>query len=190
MDAESVILLDQLLELLVEEDILGVHVGEDQVDLGDVVAAVAGTVANDGPDDLQHGSDARTAGDHSDVTAHVGGVNHGTLGAAHLQGLAELQGRQVLGDVTLGVGLDEEIEVTGLIVRGDGSVGADDLLGLALDGGRQGDVLTDGQTQNIGGVGQREAVNGHIVGDLILLFEDEFLELGGVEDLPRAYRDR
>jgi hypothetical protein len=122
------------------------------------------------------------------VTAHVGSVDHGTLGATDLHGLANLQGGQVLGDVTLGVGLDQEVEVAGLIVGRNGSVRADNLLGLAGDGSRQGDVLTDGQAEDISRTGQGEAVDGDVVGDLRDLLEDEFLELSRVQDLARLCR--
>lgn len=183
--AETLILLGQLLELLLEQDVIRVDVGKDQVDLGGIVTTVAGTVANDRLDDLQHGGDTRATGDHTNVPAHVGRVHHGTLGAAHLHGLSDLQLGQVLGDVALGVGLDEQVEVAGFIVRGDGSVRADNLLGLAGDGGGKRDVLADGEAQDVGGARQGEAVDGDIVGDLVLLLEDEFLELGRVQDLAR-----
>ena len=119
------------------------------------------------------------------MAAHVGGVDHGALGAADLEVVANLQGGQVLGDVTLGVGLDKQVEVASLIVGGNGGVGADNLLGLAFDGGGERDVLTDGQTENVGRTGQGKAVNCDIVGDLVLLLEDEVLELGGIQDLAR-----
>lgn len=185
VDAETIVLLGQLVELLLEQDIVGVDVGEDQVDLGGVVTTVAGTVANNSLDDLQHGGDTRATGDHTNVTAHIGSVHHGALGSAHLHGLADLQLAQVLGDVTLRVGLDEQVKVACLVVRGDGGVGADNLLGLAGDGGGERDVLADGQAQDVGGAGQGKAVDGDIVRDLVLLLEDEFLELGRVQDLAR-----
>lgn len=117
------------------------------------------------------------------MTAHVGSVDHGTLGSTHLHGLADLQVRQVLGDVTLRVGLNQKIEVTGILVGRDGGVGAHDFLGLAVDGGGEGDVLADGETQNIGGTGEGETVDGDIVGDVVLFLEDKVLELVGDEDL-------
>lgn len=180
VNIETLVLFDQLLQLLLEQNILGVDVGEDQVDLGGVVTTVAGTVADDSLDDLQHGSDTGTTSDHTNVAAHVGSVDHGTFGTTDLHGLANLQLGQVLGDVTLGVGLDQQVKVSGFMVGGDGGVRADDFLGLAGNGGGEGDVLTDGQTEDIGGTGQREAVDGDVVRDLGLLLEDEFLELGRV----------
>jgi hypothetical protein len=69
----------------------------------------------------------------------------------------------VLGDVALGVGLDEEVEVAGLVVSGDGGVGADDFLGGAvglLDRGADGDVLADGEAEDRGLCGELESVAG------------------------------
>jgi hypothetical protein len=103
------------------------------------------------------------------VTAHVGSVDHGTLGTAYLHGIADLEGSQVLGYVTLGIRLDEEVEVADFIVGGNGGVGADDLLGLAFNGSGERDVLADGQAEDIGGTGQSEAVDGDVVGDVVLL---------------------
>lgn len=124
------------------------------------------------------------------MAAHVGSVNHGTLGTTDLHVLADLELGQVLGDVALRVGLDEQVEVTGLMVGGDGGVRADDFLGLTGNGGSQGDVLADGQTEDISRTGQGEAVDGDVVGDLGLLLEDEFLELGRVQDLARLCSGR
>lgn len=119
------------------------------------------------------------------MTAHIGSVHHGTLGAADLQVVTDLESGEVLGDVTLGISLHEEIEVAGLIVRRNGSVGTDNLLGLTGDGGGERDVLTDGEAEDIGGTGESKTVDGNIVGDLVLLLEDEVLELGRVQDFAR-----
>lgn len=183
VDTEAVILLDELLQFFLQQDILGVDVGKDQVHLGGVITTVAGAVADDGLDDLQHGGDTGSSGDHTNVTAHVRGVHHGTLGAAHLHVVADLQGGQVLGNVTLRVGLDEEIKVSSLIVGGDGGVRAHNLLGLAFNGSGERDVLTDGQTQDVGGARQGKAIDSDVVRDLILLLQDKVLELGRVQDL-------
>ena len=186
-DTEAVVLLGELLQLITEEDIFLIDVGEDQVNFSGVVTAVAGTVADNGLNDLQHGGDTGTSSNHTDVTAHVGGVDHSALGTAHLQGVADLEGGEILGDVALRIGLDKEIKVAGLVVGGDGGVGADDLLGLTLDGRGERDVLTDGETEDIGGAGQCEPVDGDIVGDIGLLLQDKVLELTGVEDLSRLW---
>ena len=101
----------------------------------------------------------------------------------HLHGVADLQVGQVLGDVTLRVSLDEQVEVAGFIVGGDGGVRADDLLGLAFDCSSEGNVLADGEAEDVGGAGESEAVDCDVVGDFVLFLEEEVLKFGGVEDL-------
>ena len=185
IDVESLILLDELLQLLLKQNILGVDIGEDQINLGGVITAVAGTVANDSLDDLQHGSDTGTTSNHTNVAAHIRGVDHGTLGTTDLHGLANLQGSEVLGDVTLVISLDQEIEVASLIVGRDGGVRTNNLLGLTVNGGSKRDVLTDGKTKDIGGTGESETVDSDIVGDMVDLLQHKVLEFSGVQDLAR-----
>lgn len=50
-------------------------------------------------------------------------------------------------------------------------------------------MLTDGQTEDVGGVGQSKAIDGDIVRDLGLLLQSEMLEIGRVQDLARLYGD-
>lgn len=185
VDVESLILLDELLQLLLKQNILGVDIGEDQINLGGVITAVAGTVANDSLDDLQHGSDTGTTSNHTNVAAHVRGVDHGTLGTTDLHGLANLQGSEVLGDVTLVISLDQEIEVASLIVGRDRGVRTNNLLGLTVNGGSKRDVLTDGKTKDIGGTGESETVDSDIVGNMVDLLQHKVLEFSGVQDLAR-----
>ena len=67
----------------------------------------------------------------------------------------------MLGDVALRVGLDEEVEVSRLVVAGDGGVRADDFLGAAVGlgkGGADGDVLADGESENAVARGKLEPV--------------------------------
>lgn len=71
----------------------------------------------------------------------------------------------MLGDVAGGVGFDQEVEVAGLVVAGDGGVRADDFFfdGVAVfvgygEGGGDGDVLADGEAEDGFGVGEVEAV--------------------------------
>lgn len=143
------------IDVLLQQDVLGVDVREDEVDLG-LVACSAAT--QDGLDDLQHGRDTGSTCDHAEVSDEVGRVDHGTLGAADLDSLADGQRGDVLGDVARGVRLDEKVDVAVVFVRGDGGVGADDL--LAIYGGGEGDVLADGETENVCWAGQRKAVAG------------------------------
>lgn len=162
--AEAAVLLGESIEVLLEENVLGRDVGEDEVDLGLVAC---GTATDDGADDLEHGGDTGTSGDHAKVTDHVRGVDEGTLGTLDLERLANLERGHVLGDVAGGVGLDQEVKVAGLVVARDGGVGAHDLLGGAIGlgaVGADGDVLADGKAKNtlLGGEAEpvaKEAVN-------------------------------
>jgi hypothetical protein len=54
--------------------------------------------------------------------------------------------------------LDEEVKVAAVVVVADGCVAAGDV--LAVDVGRDGDVLANGETDDILGVGELEAVAG------------------------------
>jgi hypothetical protein len=89
------------------------------------------------------------------------------------------------------VALDEDIEVAGSSVIGNGSVGTQNLLvggdlGLwVLDrqGGSERDVLADGQTEDGVGAGETKAVDGCVVRQNHLFGQGELLESGGIEDL-------
>lgn len=90
----------------------------------------------------------------------------------------------MLGDVSGWVALDEQIEEPRLVVAGDWSVGADNLL---LDGsaickglwqrGGDGDVLADWETEDGGWSWERETVDGGVVRQNGLLRKLEVLEL-------------
>jgi hypothetical protein len=155
VDAELGVLGGERIEILFEQDILRVDVGEDEVHFGVVTLA---TAADDGLDDLQHGCDASATCDHAEVANHVGGVDHCALGALDAHCLTDLQTRDMLGDVSGGVRLDEEIKVAPVFVRGDGRVRADNFLGLAFDGGAERDVLADGEAEDVGFAGKLESV--------------------------------
>ena len=142
-------------EIGLEQDVVGVYVGEDEVDLGLVAS---GAAAVDGLDDLQHGSDTSSACNHAEVPDHVGCVDHGALGTLDLHLVADVEVCNMLGDVAGGVRLDQEIEETLVVVGGGGGVGAHNFLGLAFDIGGEGDVLADGKTENVALLGEFEAV--------------------------------
>lgn len=159
MNAEALVLGGEGVEVLLQQDVLLRDVGEDEVDLGAV--AGGGAAADDGADDLQHGGDARAAGDHAEVAHHVRGVGEGALGPAHADGLARGEGGEVPADVARRVRLDEEVEVAGLLVAADGRVGPHDLLGAAVrlwEDGADADVLADGEAEDVRGAGEGEAV--------------------------------
>lgn len=155
MDAEARVVAGQGVEVLAEQDVVGVDVCEDEVDLG---AVAVGAAAVDGLDDLQHRGDAGAARDHAEVAHHVGGVDHGALGPADADVLADLEACHMARDVARGVRFDEQVDAADVEVRRDGRVGADDFFGLAGDGGGDGDVLADGEAEDVGGAGEGEAV--------------------------------
>lgn len=113
VDAEALVLGSERIEILLEQNILLGDVGEDQVDLSAVTCLAA---ANDGLDDLQHGSNTRTARNHTKVAHHVGCVGEGALGSTNADGLAHGERCKVLADITGGVRLDEQVEVAGLFI--------------------------------------------------------------------------
>lgn len=158
MNADVAVLLGESIEVLLEKNVLGGDVGEDEVDLGLVAGS---TSTNNGANDLQHGGDARASSDHAEVANHVGGVDEGALGATDADGLANLKGGHVLRDVALGVRLDQEVDKARLVVARDGGVRSDNLLDGSIrlrKVGANGDVLADGKTKNASGRGELESV--------------------------------
>jgi len=186
--AEARVLTGELVQVLLQKNVLLVDVCEDEVDLGLISGSSA---SEDSLGDLQHGSDTGTASNHTEVPHHVGSVNHGALGALDLQLVADLESCEVTADVTGGVALDEQVDIAGLNIGGDGGVGAHDFLvgnGLGLgvldiEVGGDRDVLANGQAEDAVRGGQGEAVDSGVVGEDSLLGERELLEDGGVKDL-------
>lgn len=110
---KALVLSGKGVEVLLEKNVLGGYVGEDEVDLGSVACSAS---ADDGPDDLQHGGNAGSAGNHAKVTHHIGSIDESTLGTTHPDCLTDGERGHVLADVAGGVRLDEEVEVAGLVV--------------------------------------------------------------------------
>jgi hypothetical protein len=183
---DTSVLGSESVEVLLEKNVLGGNVGEDQVDFSLVASSSA---TNDSTDNLEHGGDSGTTSDHTKVSDHVRGVNESTFGTSDLDGLANSQGSHVLGDIASRVGFDQKVDVAGLVITGNGSVGADNLLYSAVGLGARstnGDVLTDGKTENVLGAGKFEAVDGDVVRHNGLLLKLKFLEnirLKGLLDL-------
>jgi hypothetical protein len=114
------------------------------------------------------------------VPHHVGCVDHGALGAFDFDGLADDEARHVLADVASWVGFDEQVEVAGDLVAGDGRVGTDDLLFLygagvlgVGDGEDRGDrdVLPDWEAEDRGWCREGEAVAAMLLGRMRLSIE-------------------
>jgi hypothetical protein len=173
---EPAVLPRQRIQVLLEQNVLWVDIGKYQIHLCRI--ALSATPC-DGLGDLQHRCDARSTGDHTKALDHVRRVHHGALGALDLHCLANHERSDMFGDVAGRVRFDEEVEIALVFVRGDGSVGSDDFLGLAGDGSGKGNVLADREAENVGGVGELEAVDGRIVRENRLLFQLELLELIG-----------
>lgn len=140
------VLSGKCIKVILEQNVLLCDVGENEVDLSLVTGS---TATNDGTNNLKHRGDARATRDHAEVADHVGLVDEGTLRTLYADGLTNNEASHELGDISLRVALDQEVKVTWLVVAGDGGVGTDNLLGLAVGLGKEGadgDVLADRKT--------------------------------------------
>lgn len=170
VDLDVVVLGGNGVQLLLEQNVVVVHVGVDEVNLG-VVGGIGGNVSQN----LVHGGDAGSSTNHAEGLDQAVVVDKVALGAPHLHSVTNGQLRHVLGDVSLGVGLDENVEVALVVQVGrGGGVGTQHL--LASNVGRKRHVLSDGQTQHVGGSGQAKSIDGRIVREHRLLDERELLE--------------
>lgn len=147
MQTESSIPGSKIIQLLLQKDILRSGVGEDQVNLRCVTAAPA---ANDRTNDLHHGRNACSPSNHAESSDHVWAVNKRALGPLYLDWLTGSEGSDMLGDIALRICLDEEIEMSALVVVGDWRVGSDNFLGTTVwlwDICSNGYVLSDREPQ-------------------------------------------
>ena len=119
LNSESLVRSRQIIQVLLQQNILLVDVCENQINLRLVARWSA---PNNCADDLQHWCDASSSCDHTEMTDKVGRVYHGSLWSLDLDRLADFEGSHEFGDVTGGVGFDEEVEVTWVVVPRDGSV--------------------------------------------------------------------
>jgi len=145
----------ECLKVILEKNIILVDVGVDEGNGSTVEGVPEG-----GADDLDHGGDTSTTGNQAEMANHVGGVVEVTLGTLDTDGVANLQEGNVLGNVTLLIGLDDEIEVTAVIVVGNGGVASSDDLAVNLCG--NGDVLANREAKNVLNVGECETVDGGV----------------------------
>ena len=95
---------DEVVELDLEQDVVLVDVGVDEGELGRVAGVEEGVAR-----DLEHGGYASAASDHAEFGGELGGVLELALGSLHLDGVANLEGRDVFGDVALLVSLRKEM---------------------------------------------------------------------------------
>ena len=167
MHAEFGVLPGQLVQILTQQDIVLIDIGKDEINLR--LVSLLATSLNS-TCDLQHRGDSCTTSNHTKVTDHVFGVDHGTLGAFDFHGVADIESSQMARNITGGVGLHDEVEEAGLDVGGDGGVGAHDRLGLGyailvgdIEGSGERDVLPNGQAEDSAGRGELESVDSGIV---------------------------
>lgn len=125
MHSECLVRLGQLVEILAEQDVLGVDIGEDQVNL---CLVACGAASDHSSNNLQHGSDSGSSRNHTEVSDHIRGVDHRSLGPAYFDSLSDRQGRHVFRDVAGWVGLDEDFEEARLVVTRDWGVRSYNLL--------------------------------------------------------------
>ena len=126
-NVETRVLLGKLVEALTEKDILLGVVGVDEGDLGLVVL-----VPSDSLNELPQGSDTRSTTNETNVAEFVGLVRELRDGTLELEFITLLQRVEVLGQLTVGVVLDQKVNVTSFLVRLDGGVGVDHILALVI----------------------------------------------------------
>lgn len=151
MDPEISVLLGQLVQVVPQQNILLINVGENQVNLSLILWIIAHS-----SDNLEHGCDTSATGNHTESAAHVGSVHKLALGAADLDGLANLHGSHIAGNVTGRVCLDKQAEIAAVIVGRHGGVRPDYI--FAVNVGAEGNVLTDREAEDVVGLRELELV--------------------------------
>lgn len=141
----------QFIQLRLEQDVFKPNVGVDKRYFGLVLV-----VLHDGTNNLQHWGDASATSDHPEVRNKSRPILELTFGALDANRLTDSEERKVSRDVALLVGLDEQLEVTSVIVGGDRRIGAHDVLAVYLSLNR--DVLSNRKAKEVVGVGKRELV--------------------------------
>lgn len=90
------VVVDKLIKIILEKNILGVDVGIDEGN-----GCFVGGVAKNGTDDLDHGSDAGTTSDHTDMVTHARSINKVALGALDTDGAPNVEGCKDSRDIAL-----------------------------------------------------------------------------------------
>lgn len=94
VDTEIGVSLGQFIEILLQDDVLNADIRENEINLGLVLG-----VRSDGADNLQHRSNTGSTSNHAKPLDEARGIDKLALGAADIDGFANLKGRNVLGDV-------------------------------------------------------------------------------------------
>lgn len=176
VDLEVGVLGCKLVNVVLEKNVLVSNVGKNQAHVGQVLG-----VANNGTDDLQHGGNTSSTGNHANVLDHVGLVLETALGALDLDGLVERKIVEVSGNVTLGVGLDQKLKMALVVFIGNGSVGSGDL--LTVNVGTDGNVLANWETKPVSSTGKAKPVNVGVGRNRNLVHERKLGVVLRVEDL-------
>lgn len=145
---DFVVFFGQGVEVFFEQNILGSDVCKDEVDFSFVISSV---VMDNGMDNLEYGCDISIISDYVKVMYYVGFVDEGIFGVFDVDSLINDEGSYEFGDVVLRVVFDQEIEVVGLVVVGDGSVGMYNFLKFVIFLGEDsvdGDMLIDGEVED------------------------------------------
>jgi len=142
---------NQFIQLRFEQDIFKPDIGVDERDFGLIL-----WVLYNGTNDLQHGGDAGATSDHSEVRNESRLIPELTFGTLDADRLAESEERKVPGDVTLLVGLDEQLEVASVIIGGNRRIGAHDVLAVYLRLYRN--VLSNWKAEDVVGISKREFI--------------------------------
>ena len=84
------------IKLLFEKDVLEINIGIDEGELRLVIRVLQCSV-----DDLQHGRNTSTTGDHADLARQNWGIFEGTLRTTDANLIPNFEKREVAGDVAL-----------------------------------------------------------------------------------------
>lgn len=79
------VVVDKLTKIVLEKNILQVDIGIDEGD-----GCFVSGVAKDGTNDLDHGSETGTTGDHADMVTHARGVDKVAFGALDADGVPDV----------------------------------------------------------------------------------------------------
>lgn len=155
---ETGVFFGQGIQIFSEKNVYKVDIRKNEINFGLVRATILWPASNDGPYDLQHWRYTSTAGNHTEMSHHVRRIDHGSLGPLDLNSLSNLEGGHVFGDVASWIAFQEQVEVARILIRRNRSIGTYHLFGLTGNCGSDGDVLANGKTQDIRGVGKFETV--------------------------------
>jgi len=119
-----------------------VDIGIDEGDFGLVYG-----IGENGAEDLVHGGDTCTSGNHAELADKAGTVIELALGTLDANLVANGELRKVTGNVALLVGFDEEIKITTVVLIANGGIATGNELSVNFS--RDGHVLANGQIKHV-----------------------------------------